>query len=72
MKSLQLPILALLLIVAACAIAFTALKTASELWYDAFYTFTAAVLLAAVIAARFRRRNEKVTLPPCHWPDLRP
>jgi hypothetical protein len=59
MRFLQLPILALVLIVATFAIAFTALKTASELWYDAFYTFTAVVLLAAVFAARFRRRNEK-------------
>ena len=59
MKSLQLPILALVLIVAACAIAFTALKTASELWYSTFYTFTAVLLLSAVIAARFRRGNEK-------------
>jgi uncharacterized membrane protein len=59
MKSLQLPILALVLIVAVCAIAFTGLKTALPIWYSAFYTFTVVVLLAAVIAARFRRGNEK-------------
>ena len=59
MKSLQLPILALILIVPACAIALTALRTASDLWYGAFYTFTAVLLLFAVIAARFRRGNEK-------------
>jgi hypothetical protein len=59
MKSLQMSILALVLIVVACAMAFTALKTASDLWYGALYTFTAVLLLAALIAARFRRGNEK-------------
>ena len=59
MKSLQLPVFALIFIIVACAMAFTALKTASDLWYGAFYTFTTVVLLAAVIAARFRRGNEK-------------
>jgi membrane protein implicated in regulation of membrane protease activity len=52
MKSLQLPILAMIVIIVACAIAFTALKTASDLWYGAFYTFTTVSLVAAVIAAR--------------------
>jgi hypothetical protein len=59
MKSLQWPILVLILIIAVCAIAFTALKRASDLWYGAFYTFTALLLLSAVIAARFRRGSEK-------------
>ncbi len=59
MKSLQMSILALVLIVVVCAMAFTALKTASDLWYGALYTFTAVLLLAALVAARFRRGNEK-------------
>ncbi len=59
MKSLQLSILALILVIVACAMAFTALKTATDLWYGSFYTFTTIVLLSAVIAARFRRGNEK-------------
>ncbi len=59
MKSLQVSVLALVLIVVACAMAFTALKTASDLWYGALYTFTAVLLLAALVAARFRRGNEK-------------
>jgi hypothetical protein len=59
MKRLQVSILALVLIIVACAMAFTALKTASDLWYGALYTFTMVLLLAAVIAARFRRGNEK-------------
>jgi hypothetical protein len=59
MKSLQLSILACIVIIVACAIAFTALKTASHVWYSTFYTFTTILLLSAVIAARFRRGNEK-------------
>jgi hypothetical protein len=59
MKSLQWSILACFLAIVAFAIAFTALKTASDLWYSTFYTFTAILLLSAVIAARFRRGNEK-------------
>ena len=59
MKRLQVPILAIVLIVAACAMAFTALRTASKLWYGALYTFTAFLLLTAVLAARFRRGYER-------------
>ena len=41
MKSLKVSILALVLIVVARAMAFTALKTASDLWYGALFAFTA-------------------------------
>ncbi len=59
MRSLQWSILASILTIVALAIAFTALKTASNLWYSTFYTFTTILLLSAVIAARFRRGSEK-------------
>ena len=59
MKRLQVPILAIVLVVAACAMAFTALRTASKLWYGALYTFTAFLLLTAVLAARLRRGYER-------------
>jgi len=59
MKRLQTSILAIVLVVATCAMAFTALRTASRLWYSALYTFTAFVLLFAVLAARFRRGPER-------------
>ncbi len=39
--------------------AFTALRTASQLWYSALYTFTAFLLLFAMLAARFRRGPER-------------
>ena len=58
MKRLQVSILSVILVTVACALAFTALKTASDFWLSALYTFTTVLLLAAVIAARFRRGNE--------------
>lgn len=48
-----------MLIVAACAIAFTALQTASSVWHEATYTFTVLVLLVAVLASRYRRGRER-------------
>ncbi len=60
MKRFQVSILGLVLIVVACATAFTALRTASYIWYSTLYSFTTVLLLAAVVAARFRRGNEKV------------
>jgi hypothetical protein len=59
MKRLQVSILTLILIIAACAMAFMALRTASDFWLSALYTFTTVLLLVAVIAARFRRGGEK-------------
>jgi MFS family permease len=59
MKRLQVSIAAITLIVVACAMALTALRTASDFWLSALYTFTTVLLLVAVIAARFRRGNEK-------------
>jgi len=55
MKRLQVSILAIVLVVAVFAMAFTALRTASGLWLTTLYTFTSALLLFAVLAARFRR-----------------
>jgi hypothetical protein len=45
--------------VAVCALAFAALRTASMFWFGAVYTFTTAILLWAVLAARFGRREER-------------
>ena len=56
---LRVSLLAIVLIIAACAMAFTGLRTASKLWYSALYTFTAFLLLTAVLAARFRRGHER-------------
>ena len=39
--------------------AFTSLRSGSRLWYVALYTFTAFLLLTAVLAARFRRGYER-------------
>lgn len=55
----RVPILAIVLVVAACAIAFTALRTASRPWHDATYTFTVFLLLIAVLASRYRRGGER-------------
>jgi hypothetical protein len=59
MKRPQASILAIILLVAVCAMTFTALQTGSKLWYSALYTFTAFLLLFAVLAARFRRGPER-------------
>ena len=37
----------------------TALRTASDFWCSALYTFTVALLLVAVLAARYQRGNGK-------------
>jgi hypothetical protein len=59
LPGLRVTILAIILGVAACAMAFTALRSASKLWYSVLYTFTAFLLLTAVLASRFRRGNER-------------
>jgi hypothetical protein len=59
MKRLQFSILTLVLTVVFCAMAMMALRTASDLWLSAIYTGTTVLLLAAIVAARFRRGNEK-------------
>ncbi len=59
LPAIKTSILALVLVVAACAMAFTALRTGSRLWYTVLYTFTAFLLLTAVLCARFRRGNER-------------
>ncbi len=59
LPALRVTILAIILGVAACAMAFTALRTASKVWYSVLYTFIAFLLLTAVLASRFRRGNER-------------
>jgi hypothetical protein len=59
LPALRVTILAIILGVAACAMAFTALRSASKVWYSVLYTFTAFLLLTAVLALRFRRGNER-------------
>jgi hypothetical protein len=49
----------MLFVIAAVAMAFAALRSGSDLWFGAVYTFTVVVLLLAVIVARFRPRGEK-------------
>jgi hypothetical protein len=49
----------MVLVVAAFAMAFAALRSGSDLWFGAFYTFTVVLLLLAVIVARFRHGDEK-------------
>jgi hypothetical protein len=46
-------------IVVTAAMAFAALRTASNLWFSALYTFTTVVLLLAVIAARYGHRSTR-------------
>ena len=72
MKRLQVSILAIILVVAVCALAFTALRTASRLWYSSLYTFTVALLLFAVLAARFRRGPERAVLVRLRRLQMRP
>jgi hypothetical protein len=59
MKRLQISIAALILVIVVLAFVLTALRTASDLWYSALYTFSAAILLTSVVASRFRRGNER-------------
>jgi hypothetical protein len=58
-RALSVSIHALVLVVAAFAMAFAGLRTASKLWYNVLYTFTAFLLLTAVLAARYRRGYER-------------
>ncbi len=46
------PILVMILVIAAFAIAFTALQSASRVWYGSLYTFITFLLLTAVLAAQ--------------------
>jgi hypothetical protein len=59
MKQFRTSILGLVLVVAAFAIAFAALRSGSDLWFAAIYTFIVLLLLLSVIIARFRRGDEK-------------
>jgi len=59
MKSLRPSITALLAIVALSGLAFAALRSASDLWFSAFYTATTLLLLWSVLEARFRRGGER-------------
>ncbi len=58
-SSITVSILAMILVIAAIAMAFTALRSASKVWYGAFYTFTTFLLLMAALAARYRRGYER-------------
>ena len=51
----RLSILGLIAGVVACGVAFAALRSGSDYWLSAFYTMTVALLLGAVVAARYRR-----------------
>ncbi len=59
MKQFRTSILGMIVVVAAFAMAFAALRSASDLWFGAVYTFTVILLLLSVIVARFRRGDEK-------------
>jgi hypothetical protein len=59
MKRFRTSIMGMVLVVAAFAMAFAALRSASDLWFSAVYTFTVVLLLLTVIVARFRRGDEK-------------
>ena len=59
MKQLRTSILGMVLVVAAFAMAFAALRSGSDIWFGAVYTFTVVLLLLTVIVARFRRGDEK-------------
>jgi hypothetical protein len=58
MGRLRLSLLSIITIVFGLAMAFAALRTASNLWFSAVYTFSVVLLLWAVIAARYRRGRE--------------
>jgi hypothetical protein len=59
MKRFRTSILGMVVVIAAFAMAFAALRSASDLWFGAVYTFTVVLLLLAVIVARFRPGDEK-------------
>jgi hypothetical protein len=50
--------LALMAVTLLFALGFAALRSGSELWFSAVYTLTVALLLVAVVAARYRRGDE--------------
>jgi hypothetical protein len=52
-------ILGLIAAVVACGVAFAALRSGSDYWLSAFYTLTVALLLWAVLAARYRRGTSR-------------
>ncbi len=58
MKSLRTTIPGLMIAVAICAVAITALRTASDLYLKMTYSAVTALLLFAIVAARFRRGNK--------------
>ncbi len=55
----RVPMMALVLVVGAFALAFAALRIASDAWYAATYTYTVFLLLTSVLAARFTRGRER-------------
>jgi hypothetical protein len=59
MKSPRVSILGLIAGVVACGVAFAALRLGSDYWLSAFYTMTVALLLFAVVAARYRRGTSR-------------
>ncbi len=59
MRRFRTSILGMVLVIAVFAMAFAALRSASDLWFGAIYTFTMVLLMLAVIVARFRHGDEK-------------
>jgi hypothetical protein len=59
MSRLRIPILGMMTIVVALAMAFAALRSASDFWFSTFYTLSLIVLLVALISARYRRGAER-------------
>jgi hypothetical protein len=59
MRRLRVSILGMIAIIVTLGMAFAALRSASDLWFNALYTFTTVVLLVAVIAARFGHRGTR-------------
>jgi hypothetical protein len=55
MSRLRLSILSLIAAVVACGVAFAALRSGSDYWRSAIYTITVALLLGAVVLARYSR-----------------
>src|SRR4051794_21139309 len=56
---LRVSILGMMAIIVATAMAFAALRSASDLWFSTTSTFCTVLLLVALIAARFRRGSER-------------
>ena len=59
MRALRPSITTLMAVVILAGLAFAALRSASELWFSAFYTATVLLLLRAVVSARFRRGDAR-------------